>query len=133
MHAHGVARLEPRYLAQLTALDVLDDRAHVERWPEAARNGSGIDHLADRHAPGRPVGGEDLADQVSVRHRPPRPRVAGGDAVVTHHEVLLLAEPHRRDRARVTPLGADVGLVESLAVDVDIAAALLPEVARQAD
>src|SRR4051812_20366459 len=34
MHAHRVARLEPRDFAQLTALDVLDDRAHVERGPE---------------------------------------------------------------------------------------------------
>ena len=31
VHAHRVARLEPRDFAQLTALDVLDDRAHVER------------------------------------------------------------------------------------------------------
>src|SRR5262249_32756943 len=31
VHAHGVARLETGHFAQLTALDVLDDRAHVER------------------------------------------------------------------------------------------------------
>src|SRR6185312_2385834 len=31
VHTHRVARLEPRDLAQLAALDVLDDRAHVER------------------------------------------------------------------------------------------------------
>jgi hypothetical protein len=35
MHAHGVTRLETRHFAQLTALDVLDDRAHIERWPSS--------------------------------------------------------------------------------------------------
>src|SRR3954469_3584724 len=36
MHAHGVARLELRDFAQLTALDVLDDGAHGEEGPKAA-------------------------------------------------------------------------------------------------
>src|SRR5581483_11673655 len=36
VHAHGVARLEPRDLAQLAALDVLDGRAHGKEGPEAA-------------------------------------------------------------------------------------------------
>ena len=31
VHTHGVARLEAGHLAQLRALDVLDDRAHVKR------------------------------------------------------------------------------------------------------
>src|SRR3954470_20589822 len=51
--ADGVARLEPRYLAQLTALDVLDDRAHVERWPEP--RGMVAESLPDRDPVGRPV------------------------------------------------------------------------------
>jgi hypothetical protein len=36
MHAHGVARLELRDFAQLTALDVLDDGAHGKEGPKAA-------------------------------------------------------------------------------------------------
>jgi hypothetical protein len=36
MHPYGVARLEPRDVAQLTALDVLDDGAHGKEGPEAA-------------------------------------------------------------------------------------------------
>src|ERR1051325_2858646 len=40
VHAHGVARLELRNLAQLAALDVLDDRAHGKKGLAAAGNGS---------------------------------------------------------------------------------------------
>src|SRR5439155_23793544 len=105
VHAHRVARLEARHVAQLTALDVLDRRAHVERWPEAARNGSesgygvptpaprGRAGSADRDPRGRPVGREDLADQVLFRDAPPLARVARRVAVVAHHEVVP-----RRDR-----------------------------------
>src|SRR5882672_3580700 len=88
---------------------------------------------ADRDPARRPVRGEDLPDQVAARDRPPRARVARRDAVVAHHEELALADPDRRDRARVTAGRTDVRLVETLAVDVYIAAALLPQIAGKPD
>ena len=86
--ADGVARLEAgNVLAQLTLLDALDDRAHGKGVGlRPAANGS--ENSANGNAVRRPVGREDLADQVLARHRPPLARVAGLRAVVAHHEVL---------------------------------------------
>src|ERR1043165_7934548 len=64
VHAHGVARLELRNLAQLAALDVLDDRAHGKKGLAAAGNGS---ESANRNAAGWPVRGDDLADDALPR------------------------------------------------------------------
>src|SRR4051795_4533621 len=86
----------------------------------------------------RPVGGEDLADQVLAWHRAPHARVARGVPVVAHHEVV----PGRHLGGTVTlhgdaPVLLDVGLLQALAVDVDIAVAAeqpqLDRVARQPD
>src|SRR5207253_11386572 len=101
------------------------------RRPRGMVANSGIS--ANRDAARRPARREHLADQVLLRHRPPRPRVAGRAAVVAHHEVVAGLDLDRLDRARVAPARLDVRFVELLAVDVDVARALLPEVSRQAD
>src|SRR5205823_1186451 len=88
--ANGVPRFEPRHVAQLTALEILDGRAHVERRPGAARNGSGTAAAtrdaarasANRDPVRGPVRREHLPDQVRARHAPPLARVARRAAVV---------------------------------------------------
>src|SRR6266498_5330032 len=84
MHAHGVTRLELRNaVAQLRALEFLDDLAHTKRgrWPGGIVAGCSL-HLAGRAAPPptrlhqpdplwRPIDGEDLADDVGPGHGPP--------------------------------------------------------------
>src|SRR5438067_12218967 len=77
------------------------------------------------YPPRRPGGREHLADEVLLRHRSPRPRVAGRAAVVAHHEVVVRGDLDRFDRAPVAPVRLHVRLVELLAVDVDVARALL--------
>src|SRR5919206_2219083 len=81
----------------------------------------------------RPVRKEDFADQELARHRAPDAGVAGGRAVVAHHEVAVLADLDRPLRLVVSPVGLDVRLVQALAVDVDVAVPLRPDVAGQAD
>src|SRR3954452_11414051 len=75
--------------------------------------------LLDREPLRRPVGRDDLADQLVVRDRAPAPRVARRAAVVAHHEVVARRDLLRPVRVGVAPLWLDVRLVELLAVDVD--------------
>src|SRR5438874_9673103 len=84
---------------------------------------------ANRDAARRPVRGEHLADQVALRDGAPGPRVARRAAVVAHHEVAVGRDLDRRDRARVPPARLQVRLVELLAVDEDVASALLEPIA----
>src|SRR3954453_20146324 len=98
-----------------------------------ATTGCPVPGSADRDAVRRPVRGEHLPDQVLAWDGAPGARVAGGGAVVAHHEELVLGDPHRRDRPRVAAVGEDVRLVQALAVDVHVAAALLPLVAGEPD
>src|SRR5215203_7100470 len=86
---------------------------------EPAANGS--EKSADRNPVGRPVGGEDLPDQVLARHRSPLARVARLRAVVAHHEVLPLRDVERLGRPSVTPLALDVRLVQPPPIDEDVA------------
>src|SRR5580765_7066770 len=74
-------------------------------------------HQAD--ALRRPVDGEHLSDDVLPRHRAPAARVARRDAVVAHHEVVVLRDLPRRVRLEVAAVALDVRLVQLLAVDVD--------------
>src|SRR5947209_4695781 len=92
-----------------------------------------VANSANRDTAGRPVRREDLADQAFLRHRPPGAGVARGAAVVAHHEVVAGLDLDRGDRPRVAPVRLDVGLVQPLAVDVDVAPALLPRLAGQPD
>src|SRR6266545_1630449 len=96
----------------------------------------------ERDAARRPVRGEDRADQIFARHEAPPPRVAGGTAVVAHHQVVALGDAShraaRRDvgeaqRLAVSAVGPDVGLIQLPAVDVDEAFPLRPDVAGQSD
>src|SRR5438477_3719463 len=57
--------------------------------------------LVKRNPAGRPVGREDLADQVLLRDEAPHTRVARRLPVVAHHQVVVLRDPRigvpRRD------------------------------------
>src|SRR6476619_1113638 len=78
-----------------------------------------------------PVDGEDLADQVAARHRPPLARVAGLRAVVAHHEVLAVGDrPLRIRRAGVPAVVLHVRLDQLLAIDVDEPVLFLPRLPR---
>src|SRR2546423_15559773 len=90
----------------------------------------------------RPVGGEDLADQVLAGTEAPAAGVAGRAAVVSHHQVVVLRDAlvrvPRRDFGQghalvATTVRLDVRLDQLPAVDVDVAVALLPDLARQTD
>src|SRR4029079_14839940 len=59
------------------------EEARTTGWTPCGRR-----RLMQRDAVRRPVGGEDLADQVLARHGAPHPRVARGVPVVPHHEVV---------------------------------------------
>src|SRR5712691_7728390 len=132
--AHGVARLDPRDLAQLTALDVLDDRAHVERGRRPGRIvAEAGPPLLDRDPVRRRVRREHLPDQVLLRDRAPAARVARRRPVVAHHEVVILRDHLRGDRAVVASTRLDVRLVQPFAVDVHVPLALLPRVAWEPD
>src|SRR5204863_2070151 len=61
------------------------------------------------------------------------PRVAGIAAVVAHHEVLPVGDPDRSDRPPVPPVGADIRLVETATVDVDVAVAFRPRFSGEPD
>src|SRR6478672_234133 len=81
-----------------------------------------------------PVDGEDLADQVAARHRPPLARVARLRAVVAHHEVLALRDRSLGIRGTgVAPVVLYIRLNQLLAVDVDEPVLFLPGLARQGD
>src|SRR5262249_40737182 len=99
MHAHRVARLEARYVAQLGALEVLNDVAHGKRAGRPTAKGSGMERdpirLAEADSVGRPVDEEDDPDQFVAGHRAPGSGVARFSAVVPHHEVAV-----RRHRPR---------------------------------
>src|SRR5262249_21738269 len=100
LHANGVARLATGDLTHLAGLDRLDAGAHGKEGRAAAGM---VDEtrLANGHAAWRPVGREDLADQVVFGDRPPGARVARGAPVVVHHEVLPLGDLDRGDRAGI--------------------------------
>src|SRR5437899_6427271 len=96
----------------------------------------------ERDAAGRPVGREDLADQVLPRDQAPTAGVARGTAVVSHHQVVVLRYPRvrlprwnvgERHALVAATVGFDVGLDQLPAVDVHEAVALLPDLTRQAD
>src|SRR5262245_51544868 len=92
--------------------------------------------LAKADSLGRPVDGEDLADEAVPRDGSPHPAVAGRRPVVAHHEVLALGNAPCPDVVRVLPLPlrVEIALVEPLAVQVDDAPSVLPDrVARKAD
>src|SRR4029453_13377918 len=82
--------------------------------------------LAEGNPVRRPVGREDLADQVLPGNRPPDPRIAGLRSVVAHHEVVPLRDPLRVVRVEVAAALRDVRLDQLLPVDVDLAVPLLP-------
>src|SRR5262245_64656712 len=93
--------------------------------------------LAKRNPQGRPVGHEDLADDVLARHGTPHARVARLRPVVAHDEVAAHRDLERLLGPDVAAVVLDVGLVEPLAVDIDIgrpaAQPHLHALARQAD
>src|SRR4029453_3202659 len=89
--------------------------------------------LAEGNPVRRPVGREDLADQVLPGNRPPDPRIAGLRSVVAHHEVVPFRDPLRVVRVEVAAALRDVRLDQLLPVDVDLAVPLLPQLPRQAD
>src|SRR6266496_1797290 len=105
-------------LAHAAAASAAQRADEEQRKPWQARE-DGV----ERDPVGRPVGGENLADQILARHRSPAARVAGLRAVVAHEEVIALRDVPRVALA-VAPVRLDVGLIELLAVDVDGAAAL---------
>src|SRR6188508_203154 len=81
--------------------------------------------LPERDPLRRPVGHEDLADDVVPRHRPPHARVARLGAVVAHYEVVTGGHAVRLLRADVASVVLDVWLVEAPPVDVDVRRAAL--------
>ncbi len=121
VHAQGVPRLELREVrAQVALLEALDRRVHERGRP---RKGRGM--LPERDPVRRPVGHEDLADEVLARHASPDAGVARRGAVVAHHEVLALRDAEGLLRADVAPVVLDVRLLEPLPVDVDVRRAQL--------
>src|SRR5439155_8623903 len=81
----------------------------------------------------RPVDSEHLADHEVAGHGPPAPGIARGLAIVAHHEVTVRRDLPRWIRLKIAPVFLDVGLVQLLAVDVDVAVELAPHVSGQAD
>ena len=91
------------------------------------------DRLAERTAARRPEREHPRADQVATRHRSPDAGVAGVDPAVTEYEVVA-----RRNSG--PPVGfvtsqrrIDVRLHETVAIDVDGAAALRHQLAGKPD
>src|SRR4249919_401540 len=76
--------------------------------------------LAERNPLGRPVGHEDLADDVPGRNRAPDTRVARLRAIVAHDEVVAERYAVRLGGTDVAAVLLDVRLVEPLPVDVDV-------------
>src|SRR5689334_2472704 len=106
-------------LAEVLVLSPTPQRRE-QHQPEDARAGG--DHV-QRDPVRRPVGGEDLADQVRAGHGAPAAGVAGLAAVVAHEEVVALRDvPRACGRVVRTAVGLEVRLVQLLAVDVDPAA-----------
>src|SRR6266545_7258952 len=105
----------------------------MARRPGQASQHASARLLTKADALRRPVDGEDRPDQVLARDGPPAARIARGGAVVAEHDVLVLRNGLLGERVRVAPLLLDVGLVELLPVDVDVAVLLAPAVAGQAD
>src|SRR4051794_16367186 len=105
-----------------------DDEQEAEQW-RARQN------RVQREPVRRPVGREDLADQLLARNRAPAARVARLIAVVAHEEVLALRHrPGTGGGITRTAILLDVRIVEPLAVDVDESALLLRDrLARKAD
>src|ERR687898_1708068 len=99
----------------------------IGRRPETGRGGM----LAQRNPVRRPVGREDLADQILARNRPPAARVARLGAVVAHHEVGVVGDRLRLVRLEVAATLRDVRLNQPPPVDVHDAVALLPRLAGE--
>src|SRR6476619_6859795 len=156
VHAQRVARLELRQVrAHVALLEALDDGVHRRGWPtywpagmvpvvtaivldcpraESALAGSA---LAEGNAQRRPVGHEDLADDVVARHGAPHARVTRLRAVVAHDEVVVEGHTERLLGADVAAVVLDVRLVEAPPVDVHVRGAVakphLHALAGQAD
>src|SRR5690242_14984766 len=73
----------------------------------------------------------DLADQVPSRHRAPLPGVARLCAVVAQEEVLALGDVPRPG-LRVSVALCDVGLLDGVAVDEDVAVSFGNGLTREA-
>src|SRR4029077_576740 len=117
-------------LAHAAALSTTQRGDEQEAEPRGGR-----EDRVQRDAVRRPVGREDLADQVLARDGAPAARIARLPTVVAHEEVRALVNlPRARRRVVQAPVGLDVRLVQLLAVDVDEPALLLSDgLARQAD
>src|SRR4051812_39118852 len=90
--------------------------------------------LREADALRRPIDGEDLADHVVLRKRPPHTGIARLTAVVAHDEDVVLRHLPGAALAAEPVLGDVARLVEGLAVDPHLAVAEHRDgVARQAD
>jgi hypothetical protein len=76
-----------------------------------------------RHARRRPVREHYRADQVAAGHRSPRAGVAGVNSVIAEDEVVARRDARPATVLVSSPRGIEIGLDETVAVDVDDAVA----------
>src|SRR6266508_1464427 len=99
-----------------------DDEHGIPPWSAGAEfsgrlSGRGMHRTRPPvHAPRRPVGEPDAADEGVAWHRSEVAAVAAGGPVVAEHQVLGRPEPQVQP---VAPASFEVGLVQDAAVDLD--------------
>ena len=95
--------------------------------------GSSGRRASGRTAAGRPVREHHRADQVAARHGSPDAGVARVDPVVAEHEVVARRNAWPPVGFVTSKRRIDVGLDETVAIDVDGPVALRDELARKPD